>query len=214
MLCLLPLPIFLIGKRWANSPVEKGALGRHGGAGGRVAGQVGAGSGTGPDRAVAVTPSLIRVEADEVTYNLHIMLRFELEQAMVEGRVSVADLPDLWNAKMEDYLGLRPETDAEGVLQDIHWSLGALGYFPTYTLGNLMSAQLFDQANKDLPGLEAQIAAGQFAGLLGWLRTNIHQYGRKLQALEILERVTGAGLDAGPWLAYIRQKYGAIYGGF
>jgi len=159
-----------------------------------------------------VEPSLIRVEADEVTYNLHVMLRFELEQAMVEGRVSVADLPELWNEKMEEYLGLRPETDADGVLQDIHWSLGALGYFPTYTLGNLMSAQLFDQAKKDLPGLDAQIAAGQFAALLGWLRTNIHHYGRKLEALEILERVTGEGLNAGPWLDYIRQKYGEIYG--
>ena len=161
-----------------------------------------------------VEPSLIRVEADEVTYNLHVMLRFELEKAMVEGRVLVADLPELWNEKMEEYLGLRPETDADGVLQDIHWSLGAIGYFPTYSLGNLMSAQLFDQAKQDLPGLDAQIATGQFAELLGWLRTNIHQYGRKLQALEILERVTGTGLDAEPWLAYIRQKYGAIYGGF
>ena len=160
-----------------------------------------------------VSPSLIRVESDEVTYNLHIMLRFELEQAMVEGRVSVADLPDLWNAKMEEYLGLRPETNTEGVLQDIHWSLGAIGYFPTYSLGNLISAQLFDQAQQDLPGLESQIVAGAFADLLGWLRTNIHQYGRKLQALEILERVTGEGLQAGPWLHYIRQKYGAIYGG-
>ncbi|MCH8960702.1 MAG: carboxypeptidase M32 [Bacteroidetes bacterium] len=159
-----------------------------------------------------VEPSLIRVEADEVTYNLHVMLRFELEQAMVEGRVTVAELPDLWNEKMEEYLGLRPETDADGVLQDIHWSLGAIGYFPTYSLGNLMSAQLFDQAKQDLPDLEARIAAGQFAELLGWLRTNIHQYGRKLEALDILERVTGEGLQAGPWLDYIREKYGEIYG--
>ena len=159
-----------------------------------------------------VEPSLIRVEADEVTYNLHVMLRFELEQAMVEGRVTVAALPDLWNEKMEEYLGLRPETDAGGVLQDIHWSLGALGYFPTYSLGNLMSAQLFDQAQKDLPDLEIQIAAGKFSALLGWLRANIHQYGRTLEALDILERVTGEGLQAGPWLRYIREKYGEIYG--
>jgi carboxypeptidase Taq len=159
-----------------------------------------------------VTPSLIRVEADEVTYNLHIMLRFELEQAMVEGRVTVADLPGLWNAKMEEYLGLCPETDAEGVLQDIHWSLGAFGYFPTYALGTLMSVQLFDQAQKDIPGLDDQLAAGRFADLLGWLRTNIHRHGRKARALELLERATGAGLQAGPWLAYIREKYGALYG--
>ncbi|MFQ5570962.1 MAG: carboxypeptidase M32 [Rhodothermales bacterium] len=159
-----------------------------------------------------VEPSLIRVEADEVTYNLHIMLRFELEQAMVEGRVSVDELPALWNDKMEEYLGLRPETDAQGVLQDIHWSLGAIGYFSTYALGNLMSVQLFDRAKHDIPDLEDQIATGRFADLLEWLRVHIHRYGRKLQATELLENVTGTGLHAAPWLAYIREKYGAIYG--
>ncbi len=159
-----------------------------------------------------VRPSLIRVEADEVTYNLHIMLRFELETAMVEGRVGVAELPELWNAKMEEYLGLRPATDAQGVLQDVHWSIGSLGYFPTYTLGNLMSTQLFDQARRDVPGLEDQIAAGRFADLLAWLRTHVHRYGRKLTATEILQHVTGEGLSAESWLAYIRRKYGALYG--
>jgi carboxypeptidase Taq len=154
-----------------------------------------------------VAPTPIRVEADEVTYNLHVMLRFELEQEMLEGRVSVADLPALWDAKMEEYLGIRPETDASGVLQDIHWSLGTLGYFPTYTLGNLMSAQLFDQARRDLPDLSDQIAAGRFGELHGWLRTHIYRYGRKLRAEEILQRVTGRPLQAEPWLAYIREKY-------
>jgi len=159
-----------------------------------------------------VRPSLIRVEADEVTYNLHIMLRFELEQSMLEGRVAVGELPERWRAKMEEYLGVCPETDADGVLQDIHWSLGALGYFPTYAFGNLMSVQLFEQACLDLPGLEDQMAEGQFDALLGWLRTNIHQYGRTLQAAEILKRITGEDLQAAPWLAYIREKYGKIYG--
>ncbi len=159
-----------------------------------------------------VRPSLIRVEADGVTYNLHVMLRFELEQAMVEGRVAVQDLPALWNAKMEEYLGLRPETDAEGVLQDIHWSLGALGYFPTYALGNLMSAQLFEAARRALPGLDDEVAGGGFGGLHGWLREHVYRWGRVLDAPEILRRVTGGGLTATPWLAYIRQKYGEIYG--
>ena len=117
-----------------------------------------------------VAPSLIRVEADEVTYNLHIMLRFELETAMVSGDLAVQDLPEAWNAKTEDYLGLRPETDADGVLQDVHWSLGALGYFPTYTLGNLMSVQLFEKARADVEGLDKQIERGSFSGLLDWLR--------------------------------------------
>ena len=159
-----------------------------------------------------VAPSLIRVEADEVTYNLHIMLRFELETAMVEGDLAVADLPEAWNAKMEAYLGLRPQTDAEGVLQDVHWSLGAIGYFPTYALGNLMSAQLFSRAKADVQGLQEQIARGEFADLLMWLRRNVHRYGRKKTADEVLRDVTGGDLDAGPWLAYIRQKYGALYG--
>jgi carboxypeptidase Taq len=158
-----------------------------------------------------VQPSCIRVEADEVTYNLHIMLRFELENDLLEGRLAVADLPDAWNEKMEAYLGVRPATDADGVLQDIHWSMGTLAYFPTYALGNLMSAQLFDQAGRDLPDLPDQIARGQFADLREWLRRHIHQHGRARTATELLTATTGTGLDARPWLAYIREKYGALY---
>lgn len=160
-----------------------------------------------------VQPSLIRVEADEVTYNLHIMLRFELENAMLERRVAVSDLPELWNSRMEEYLGIRPDSDTNGVLQDIHWALGTLGYFPTYALGNLMSAQLFDQVKKDIPDLEGQIASGQFDGLLDWLREHVHRYGRKLTATQILERATGEGLQARSWLAYIRSKFSDIYPG-
>lgn len=159
-----------------------------------------------------VSPSLIRVEADEVTYNLHIMLRFEIENALVEGAVRVDDLPELWRTKMKEYLNVSPENDAAGVLQDIHWSLGVLGYFPTYALGNLMSTQLFDQARQDLPDLMEQIRQGRFADLLHWLRAHIHRYGRKLEAGEILSRTTGAGLSSESWLAYVRQKYGEIYG--
>ncbi len=159
-----------------------------------------------------VAPSLIRVEADEVTYNLHIMLRFELEKAMLEGRLAVADVPEAWSDKMETYLGLRPDSDADGALQDIHWSLGAFGYFPTYALGNLMSAQLFDQAKKDLAGLEDRIAEGSFEALLGWLRTHVHRHGRKKTATEILVDTTGEGLRAESWLAYVREKFGGLYG--
>lgn len=159
-----------------------------------------------------VEPSLIRVEADEVTYNLHIMLRFELENALLEGRVKVKDLPKIWNAKMEEYLGIVPSNDAQGVLQDIHWSQAYLGYFPTYSLGNLMSAQLFEQATKDIPSLPQQIGSGQFRELLGWLVVNVHRHGRKFTMAELLQRITGKPLEADSYLAYIREKYSDMYG--
>ncbi len=159
-----------------------------------------------------VAPSLIRVEADEVTYNLHIMLRFELETALIAGTLAVADLPAAWNAKMEDYLGIRPDTDADGVLQDIHWSLGVFGYFPTYSLGNLMSTQLFEQIQVDLPELERQIETGEFAPLREWLRIHVHQHGKSRDAGEILEQVTGQRLGSDSWIRYIEGKYGALYG--
>ena len=159
-----------------------------------------------------VEPSLIRVEADEVTYNLHIMLRFELEKALIEEDLDVSRLPERWNAGMEEYLGLTPPSDADGVLQDIHWSLGAFGYFPTYALGTLMSAQLFDQAEDEISGLEGQIASGSFDELRGWLRKHIHRYGRTRTADELLQATTGRSLDAESWLSYVRKKYGEIYG--
>jgi len=158
-----------------------------------------------------VEPSLIRVEADEVTYNLHIMLRFEIELLLIEGGVSVPELPDVWNAKMEECMGLLPDSDAHGVLQDVHWSFAAFGYFPTYTLGNLMSAQLFNQAQHDVPNLTAQIAGGRFEELLRWLRRNVHRHGRARSAHEIMESTTGSTLSAEPWLAYVREKWGEIY---
>ena len=156
--------------------------------------------------------SLIRVEADEVTYNLHIMLRFELENDILEGRVGIAEIPAAWNAKMESYLGLVPPDDAQGALQDIHWAWGSMGYFPTYSLGNLISVQFFDQARTDLPDLETQIEAGEFAPLLSWLREHIHRHGRKFTPVELVERVTGRPLDAAPFVRYIKDKYGELYG--
>ncbi len=154
-----------------------------------------------------VTPAAIRVEADEVTYNLHIMLRFDLEQAMVDQQVAVQDLPALWNAKMEEYLGVRPGSDTEGVLQDIHWALGAIGYFPTYALGNLMSAQIFACARAALPDLDHSMARGDYTDLLAWLRTGIYRFGRSRSAAALI----GEQLSAAPWLAYVRRKYEALY---
>jgi carboxypeptidase Taq len=158
-----------------------------------------------------VKPSLIRVEADELTYNLHIMLRFEIEQGLVEGKTQPEDLPALWNTKMEDYLGIRPPSDAEGVLQDVHWSFGAFGYFPTYTLGNLYSVQFFEQAKLELPQLEDDIAAGQLIPLRRWLEQKIHRWGRMFTPAHLAERITGSPLRPEPFLNYVEQKYGELY---
>jgi carboxypeptidase Taq len=158
-----------------------------------------------------VNPSLIRVEADEATYNLHIMLRLELEIAMLEGKVLVKDLPEIWNAKMQEYLGLTPPNDKVGVLQDVHWSYGNMGYFSTYALGNLVSAQLWEVIKVDLPDLDDQIRAGEFGTLLGWLREKIHVHGRKYEPQELVERITGSKIDPAPYMRYLKTKYGKIY---
>ena len=159
-----------------------------------------------------VSPSLIRVEADEVNYGLHIMLRFELENDMIEGRLKIADVPEAWNAKMQDFMGITPPTTALGALQDIHWSGGMIGYFPTYQLDNLVSLQLWDKINPDIPDLTEQIAHGEFGALLGWLRTNLHQHGRKFTSVELLHRITGGGLNPAPYLKYLKTKFGDVYG--
>ena len=159
-----------------------------------------------------VKPSLIRVEADEVTYNLHIMVRFEIELALIEKRVAVKDLPGLWQEKMQEYLGIVPERDAEGVLQDVHWSLGALGYFPTYTLGNLYAAMFFQQACQDIPALETEIQRGHLLSLKTWLNRNIHKYGRQYSSADLLHRITGRALSVKPFLSYLQTKIGNIYG--
>ena len=159
-----------------------------------------------------VEPSLIRVEADEVTYNMHIFLRFEIEQLMLEQEVKIADLPELWNNKMEAYLGIRPQSDTNGVLQDVHWAGGMMGYFPTYSLGNLLATQFYAQALADLPDLPRHLERGEFAPLLDWLRETIHVHGSKYTPAELVQRVSGGPISSGPFLDYIREKYSEIYG--
>jgi carboxypeptidase Taq len=154
----------------------------------------------------AVHRSLIRVEADETTYNLHIVLRFELELALLEGTLAVDDVPHAWNDGMHRLLGLDVPDDAQGVLQDVHWGAGLIGYFPTYALGNLMAAQLWEALRAELPELDAQLEAGDFAPLRGWLRERIHVHGRKLPPAELLDRVTGQELAVAPFLRYLRGK--------
>jgi len=158
-----------------------------------------------------VKPSLIRVEADELTYNLHVMLRFEIEQDLIEGRTRPEDLPGIWNQKMEEYLGIVPSNDAEGVLQDVHWSFGAFGYFPTYTLGNLYSVQFYEQAKLEIPHLEDEIAAGQLMVLQRWLGQKIHRWGRMFTPDHLAQRVTGRSLDPEPFFSYVEKKYGELY---
>lgn len=159
-----------------------------------------------------VKADLIRVDADEVTYNLHIMLRFELEKDLLTGALSLDDLPAAWNDKMRTYLGLEPPHDALGVLQDVHWSQGLFGYFPTYTLGNLMSAQLYQQALTDHPQLPDEFAAGRFDTLLNWMRQHVHTWGACFFPEVLLQRATGRPLTIEPYMTYLRQKYGQLYG--
>jgi carboxypeptidase Taq len=159
-----------------------------------------------------VQPSLIRVEADEVTYNLHIVLRFELETALFGGELEPADLESAWNEGMRRNLGVVPATPASGYMQDVHWSCGLLGYFPTYTLGNLRAAQLFDAAQKALPDLQADIRSGRFGALKGWLNANVHANGRMHDGDALMLKVTGSATTAAPFMAYLKGKYGELYG--
>jgi carboxypeptidase Taq len=159
-----------------------------------------------------VQPSLIRVEADEATYNLHVILRFELEQQMLSGELALEDLPEAWNARMAEYLGIDVPDDARGVLQDVHWSGGAIGYFPTYSLGNVVSVQLWEQLRTEIPDLDSQFGRGEFGELAAWLRENLHRHGRKYTSREMLERITGDSMDPAPYLRYLREKLGEIYG--
>ena len=159
-----------------------------------------------------VQPSFIRVDADEVTYNLHIMLRFELELAVLEGGLKVSELPEAWNAKMQDFLGVTPPTDRLGVLQDVHWSAGLVGYFPTYTLGNILSVQLYEAARAATPGLDAALAAGNYAPLREWLSGHVHRFGRMLLPLDLVRQATGSGLNAEPYTRYLNDKYSQLYG--
>jgi carboxypeptidase Taq len=159
-----------------------------------------------------VHPSYIRVEADEVTYGMHIILRFELEQDLIEGRVRVSELPEVWNSRFKDYFGLDVPNDTLGVLQDVHWSAGLIGYFSTYALGNLIAGQLWDKAHSDVPDLDDQIAAGELSGLREWLRENVHRHGAKFSSAELLERVVGAPIAVAPFVGYLKVKLGDVYG--
>jgi len=154
-----------------------------------------------------IAPSYIRVEADEVTYDLHILLRFELELALIEGRVRVRDLPDAWNAGFRELFGLTVPNDSLGVLQDTHWSQGLIGYFPTYTLGNLNAAQLMSAAERQIPGLQDELREGHYPSLLQWLRQNIHQHGRRYLSAELMRRATGETTQAKYRIEYLRKKY-------
>ena len=159
----------------------------------------------------AVRPSLIRVDADEATYCLHVLLRFELEVDLFEGRLEVDDLPAAWNDRMREYLGVEVPSDADGVLQDVHWAHGVFGYFPTYALGTMIAAQLWEAAHVAIPDLDRRIEGGDLATLREWLREHVHRHGRTRTGDEILHAVTGGGLDPAPLLRYLRDKYGALY---
>lgn len=159
-----------------------------------------------------VERTLIRVEADEVTYNLHIIIRFEIERRLIAGDIEVGDLPSVWNALTWEYLGITPPDDRNGVLQDTHWAAGLFGYFPTYSLGNVYGAQLWATLRKQIPDLDARIAAGDFAVVLDWMRDRIHRWGRMRLPTELIQDATGEGPNPAYLVAYLNEKYGAIYG--
>ncbi|WP_435334844.1 carboxypeptidase M32 [Haloarchaeobius sp. TZWWS8] len=155
--------------------------------------------------------NLIRVEADELTYHMHIIVRFEIEKELISGDLDVSDVPETWNDKYEEYLGLRPETDAEGCLQDIHWSHGSFGYFPTYSLGSVMAAQLYEAAEGDIATLESQIRAGEFDDLREWLREHVHQHGKRFTTDDLVREATGEEFTADYFVDYVTEKYGELY---
>ncbi len=159
-----------------------------------------------------VEPSFIRVEADEVTYGLHIMLRFDLERKMIRDEIALNDIPDAWNAGMKELLGVTPPDDAQGCLQDVHWSLGIFGYFPTYALGNLYAAQFFEAARKALPDLDEQIARGELQPLREWLRENVHRHGKRYRANDLVKLVSGRDLSPQPFIDYLKTKFKPLYG--
>jgi carboxypeptidase Taq len=160
----------------------------------------------------AVRPSEIRTEADELTYDLHVLLRFELELALFEGDLAVEDLPEAWNAKMEEYLGIVPENDARGVLQDTHWAIGYFGYFPSYTAGNVLSVQLFETAVDEQPEIMPQMERGEFDALLDWLRENVHRHGKKYEPDDLISNATGSPPNTAPYLKYLERKFVELYG--
>ncbi|WP_409299759.1 carboxypeptidase M32 [Peribacillus sp. SCS-155] len=158
-----------------------------------------------------VEPSFIRVEADELTYNLHIMLRYEIEKGLIEGSIAVKDLPEVWNSKMKEYLGITPPNDSLGVLQDIHWSFGGFGYFPSYSLGNLYAAQIYYTMKKEIADFDSVIKQGEFRVIREWLRKRIHQHGKLYKPNELIKKVTGEALNANYLVRYLEEKYTKVY---
>jgi carboxypeptidase Taq len=154
-----------------------------------------------------VRRSLIRVDADEVTYPVHIMLRYELENEILNGELKIKDLPEAWNSRMEDRLGVRPTNDAEGCLQDVHWAVGSFGYFPSYAIGAAIAGQLYEALRNERPHLDEEIAAGQFGGLFEWLKQNVHGVGASVSTPELIKNATGKPLSASAWLRYVEAKY-------
>jgi carboxypeptidase Taq len=159
-----------------------------------------------------VAPSLIRVDADEATYAMHIILRFELEQQLIEGTLDPADAAQAWRERFSQLLGIEINDDADGVLQDVHWSAGLFGYFPTYTLGNLIAGQLWERAHEQLPELDSSLAAGQLGGLREWLGLRVHRFGAKYPTAELLEREAGGPMTVAPFVRYLKAKFGDVYG--
>ena len=158
------------------------------------------------------TPSLIRVESDEPTYNLHVMIRFGIERAMIRGDLAIKDLPGAWNDSYKSLLGIDVPDDRRGCLQDVHWSFGLIGYFPTYSLGNLYAAQLWETINDQIPDLDTQTEKGEFGALLTWLRENIHRHGRRYTASQLCERATGKPLSADPLMRHLERRVKPAYG--
>ncbi len=158
-----------------------------------------------------VEPSLIRTDSDEVSYNLHIMIRYEIEKGFIEGTFKAKDLPDIWNEKMRDYLGITPKAHSEGCLQDIHWSMGAIGYFPTYTLGNLYAAQFFETFQKTHPDWKKRVSSGDLKFIADWQKEHIHQFGRQFVPEKLCENITGSPLTEGPFIRYLESKYLPLY---
>ncbi|HOE57681.1 MAG TPA: carboxypeptidase M32, partial [Bacillota bacterium] len=158
-----------------------------------------------------VKPSLIRIEADEVTYNLHIMIRYEIEKALINGEIKVADLPEAWKEKMKEYLGIVPPDDSKGVLQDVHWAGGSFGYFPSYTLGNIYSAQLYNTARKEIKDFDSLVLNGELFKIKEWLAEKIHKHGKLLKPSEILMQVTGEEINPEYMIDYLENKYKEIY---
>jgi carboxypeptidase Taq len=158
-----------------------------------------------------VEPSLIRIEADEATYNLHIMLRFEIETGLMEGKLETKDLPEIWNSRMQAYLGVTPPNDSRGVLQDVHWSGGMIGYFPTYALGNLISVQWWEKMVADHPNIPDEIASGDFSTVLAWMRENVHRYASRYDPQDLVQKITGSRITSEPYMRYLEQKYSQIY---